>query len=78
MNIKLLKSKMVLAGDTQKELAEYLSICQLAMSNKMLGKVQFKANEIAKIVWKYDLTAQETHDIFFGKEVEVLEESYRG
>lgn len=77
MNIKLLKSKMVLAGDTQKELAEYLSICQLAMSNKMLGKAQFKADEIAKIVWKYDLTAQETYDIFFGSGVKVIEESNR-
>lgn len=75
MNIKLLKSKMVLAGDTQKELAEHLSICPLALSNKMLGKAQFKANEIAKIVWKYDLTAQETHDIFFKKGVEVIDES---
>lgn len=72
MNVKLLRSKMVLAGDTQKELAEYLSICQLALSNKMLGKVQFKAEEIAKIIWKYNLTPQETHDIFFGNGVEVI------
>lgn len=72
MNVKLLRSKMVLAGDTQKELAEYLSICQLALSNKMLGKVQFKAEEIAKIIWKYDLTPQETHDIFFGNGVDVI------
>lgn len=72
MNVKLLRSKMVLAGDTQKELAEYLSICQLALSNKMLGKVQFKAEEIAKIIWRYNLTPQETHDIFFGNGVEVI------
>ena len=72
MNVKLLRSKMVLAGDTQKELAEYLSICQLALSNKMLGKVQFKAEEIAKIIWRYNLTPQETHDIFFGNGVNVI------
>ena len=72
MNVKLLRSKMVLAGDTQKELAEHLSICPLALSNKMLGKAQFKAEEIAKIIWKYDLTPQETHDIFFGNGVNVI------
>lgn len=72
MNVKLLRSKMVLAGDTQKELAEHLSICPLALSNKMLGKTQFKTEEITKIIWKYDLTPQETHDIFFGNGVEVI------
>lgn len=70
MNIKLLRSKMVLSGDSQKDLAEHLSLSQMAMSHKMTGKVQFKAEEIGKIVWKYDLTPQETHEIFFGNEVE--------
>lgn len=78
MNIKLLKSKMVLAGDNQKDLAEHLSLSENAMSFKMNGKAQFKADEIAKIVWKYDLTAQETHEIFFGKGVEAIEESNCG
>lgn len=77
MNIKLLKSKMVLAGDNQRELAEYLSLSPLAVSNKMTGKAQFKAEEIGKIVWKYNLTPQETHEIFF-KGVEELETIDRG
>lgn len=75
MNIKLLKSKMVLAGDTQRQLADYLSLSQMAMSHKMTGKVQFKVEEIGKIAWKYNLTAQETYEIFLGKGVESIEES---
>lgn len=78
MNQKLLKSKIVLHGDSQNELANYLGLSKTAMSHKMTGKVQFKAEEIAKIIWKYDLTAQETHDIFFGSGVTVIEESNRG
>ena len=77
MNVKKLKAKMVLANDTQKSLSEYLGICTLAMSNKMLGKAQFKADEIAKITWKYNLTAKETYDIFFkgAEDVETIERS---
>lgn len=78
MNIKLLKSKMLFAGDSQLSLAKYLDLSENSMSQKMTGKTQFKASEIGKIVWKYDLTAQETHDIFFGNGVNVLEESDRG
>lgn len=75
MNQKLLRSKMVLAGDSQKNLAEHLELSENAMSFKMNGKVQFKAEEIAKIVWRYNLTPQETHEMFFGKEATTLEES---
>lgn len=78
MDIKLLKTKMFFAGDSQVSLAKYLELSANSMSNKMTGKVQFKAEEIAKIVWKYNLTAQETYDIFFGEGGEVIEESNRG
>ena len=76
MNIKLLKSKMLFAGDSQVDLAKHLGLSCNSMSQKMTGKVQFKAEEIGKIVWKYDLTAQETHDIFFAKGVTNLETSH--
>ena len=78
MNIKLLRAKMVMAGDNQNKLREVLGLSGNAMSYKMNGKVQFKAEEIAKIVWRYNLTPQETHEIFFGREVKTIEESDRG
>lgn len=78
MNIKLLRAKMVMAGDNQNRLREALGLSGNAMSFKMNGKAQFKAEEIAKIVWRYNLTPQETHDIFFGSEVKHIEESDRG
>ncbi len=71
MNQKLLRIKMLSNDDTQLKLAEYLGLSMTAMSQKMNGKVQFKAEEIGKIVWKYNLTPQETHDIFFGNGVNV-------
>lgn len=67
MNIKLLKAKMLFASDNQVKLARYLDVSENCMSQKMNGKVQFKAEEIAKIAWKYNLTAQETYDIFFSE-----------
>lgn len=78
MNIKLLRAKMVMAGDNQNRLRESLGLSGNAMSYKMMGKTQFKAEEIAKIVWRYNLTPQETHEIFFGREVETIAESDRG
>ena len=78
MNQKLLRIKMLNFGDSQSDLAKYLELSGNTMSHKMNGKAQFKANEIAKIVGKYNLTAQETHDIFFGSGVNVLEESNCG
>ena len=73
MNQKLLRVKMLMAEDSQGDLAKYLDLSNTAMSQKMNGKVQFKAEEIAKIVWKYNLTPQETYEIFFGNGVNVIE-----
>lgn len=78
MNIKLLKSKMILTGDNQHDLAKHLELSENSMSSKMNGKTQFKTEEIAKIVWRYNLTAQETYDIFFGSGVEHIETDNRG
>lgn len=78
MNIKLLRCKMLMAGDSQNQLAEELGLSKVSMSFKMNGKAQFKAEEIAKIVWRYNLTAQETYDIFFGSGVKHIDESDRG
>lgn len=78
MNIKLLRAKMVMAGDNQNRLREALGLSGNTMSSKMNGKAQFKAEEIAKIVWRYNLTPQETHDIFFGSGVKHIDESDRG
>ena len=71
MNQKLLRIKMLNGNDNQSQLAEYLGLSPVTMSQKMTGKTQFKAEEIAKIVWKYNLTPQETYEIFFGNGVNV-------
>lgn len=67
MNIALLKSKMALNGDTQTTLAEYLGVTNNTMSNKMIGKYEFKHSEIEAIARRYKLTAEELTTIFFNE-----------
>lgn len=63
-NTKLLKSKMVLNGDTVSSLAESLGVNRQNMSIKLNGKRDFKQTEIAKIAKRYRLTYQELKEIF--------------
>lgn len=69
MKVKLLKSKMVLNGDTQKKLAEYMGISENALMWKLQGKYDFKTKEIEFIGRRYQLTISELCEIFFGREV---------
>ncbi len=66
MNKEMLRSVMVLNGDTNKELAEYLEISEASVSAKMNeNKTEFKQKEIAKIRDKYNLSAEQIEAIFF-------------
>lgn len=66
MNKELLRSIMVLHGDTNKDLAELLEISEQSVSAKINENgTEFKQGEIAKIVGKYSLTPEQTQSIFF-------------
>lgn len=66
MNKELLRSIMVLHGDTNRDLAELLEISEQSVSNKMNENgSEFKQGEIAKIKTKYNLTAEQVEAIFF-------------
>jgi len=57
---------MVLHGDTNKSLAEYLGIAEQSVCNKINENgTEFKQGEIAKIKKKYFLSAKEIEEIFF-------------
>lgn len=65
MNTNLLKAKMKLHNDTQRELADYLGIVISNVSFKINGKQPFNADEIRKMKKRYNLTAEEIDEIFF-------------
>ena len=67
LNKNMLKSVMVLHGDTQETLAEYLGISAPTLSLKMneTNGAEFTQGEIKKIILRYDLTAEQTMKIFF-------------
>lgn len=64
-NTRLLKSKMILKGDTTIALAEHLGVNRQNASIKINGKRDFKQSEIAKIIRRYNLTDQEIRAIFW-------------
>ena len=70
MNVNLLRSKMMLKGHRDKDLAEVLRITQASISSKMNMITTFDQREISKIVHYYELTPNETHSIFFEGECE--------
>lgn len=67
MNKNLLRSVMVLHDDTNITLAEYLGISDSTLSLKMneTNGAEFTQGEIKKIIKRYDLTAEQTLQIFF-------------
>ena len=70
MNAPKLRSIMVLNGDTNKDLANYLGISEQSVSNKINENgTEFKRWEIARIKEKYNLSAEEVEEIFFNPEV---------
>lgn len=65
MQMKLLKSKIRLHGETQTTLAEALGITTRAMNCKINGHRQFKADEIKIIKERYALSDSDIAQIFF-------------
>ena len=68
MNVKLFRSIMVLHNDTNKTLADFLKVSEQTVCNKINENgTQFKQNEIAMLVKRYNLTAEQISDIFFNQ-----------
>ena len=65
----LLEAKMKIFGDTQSDLAEALEISLSTFNYKLNGKSEFTRDEIQKIKERYNLTAEEIDEIFFGQDV---------
>ena len=66
MNKALLRSVMVLHGDTNKTLAEYLGISEKSVNDKINEKgTEFKQGEIAAIKKRYSLADEQVGEIFF-------------
>ena len=66
MKSNLLKSKMVLKGDTLASLSKILDCTIPTLCNKMNGHRPFKAEEIKIISDHYQLTNKEIKEIFLG------------
>lgn len=70
MNVKLLKSKMVLYGDEDfvSAISKLLEISRQTASSKLHGKTTFTQTEIATISRYYGLTAEDIENIFVGED----------
>jgi hypothetical protein len=58
---------MALKGHRDKNLAQLLGITSGAISTKFKGITEFSRSDILKIIQCYDLTQEETHNIFFNE-----------
>ena len=68
MNKNLLRSVMVMHGDTNATLAEFLGITEQSVSNKINENgTEFKQGEIAKIKERYNLDSNMVDRIFFAE-----------
>lgn len=56
---------MALYEDSLETLAKYLGVTRQTLSQKIDGTAEFKRNEIEKIIVRYELTPEETREIFF-------------
>jgi predicted transcriptional regulator len=66
MNGAMLRSIMVLHGDTNRDIASLLNISEASVSAKINEKgTEFKQGEIAKIKERYNLNAEQIELIFF-------------
>ena len=70
MNTRKLKSKMVLYGDSQSDLAKALGISLSRLNAKInCNNADFRQNEILFICERYDLSSEEVNEIFFESKV---------
>lgn len=70
MNYKLFRSLMVLNGDTNATLADYLGLTSQSISNKINENgAEFKQGEIFKLKLRWKLDAEMIDRIFFDEQV---------
>lgn len=69
MNSNILKAVMVRNNDTQEKLAEFLGLQVSGVNARINGKIDFRRSEINAIRARYNLTAEETVEIFFDENV---------
>jgi hypothetical protein len=69
VNVRLLKSKMVLHDDTPDILAGVLGVHRATMFAKMRGDAEFYVRDIMTIKNRYNLSAEDVDAIFFAPEV---------
>lgn len=76
MNVKLLKSKMILYGDEEftNAISNLLGISRQTASAKLKGESEFTQSEIKMISQHYHLSADDIKNIFVGDD----DESKRG
>lgn len=66
MNTAMLRSIMILHGDTNKDIAAVLGISEQSVSAKINENgTEFKQGEIAILKDKYNLTPEQVDQIFF-------------
>ena len=65
MNTSNLKAAMAKHNDTQEKLAEFLGLQVSGVNARINGRVEFRRSEINAIRERYELSAEETIDIFF-------------
>lgn len=66
MNKTLFRSIMVLHGDTDQTLADYLGISKKSVNDKINeNKTEFRKREIDAIKLRYELTPEQVIAIFF-------------
>lgn len=64
LNKRLLNSKMVLNGRTQRDLSKFLGISEVAVNKKFQGVLRFNVNDIRRIKEYLKLTDSEVVEIF--------------
>ncbi|MBB6625216.1 helix-turn-helix transcriptional regulator [Clostridium gasigenes] len=72
MNENLLKSKRVLRGFTQKDLAKNIGVSEKTFNHKEQGKIVFKPNEIIGVSDILKLTISEINEIFFNNNLPIV------
>lgn len=69
VNTQLIRSVIVKNGDTQALLASALGLAVSALNARIHGQVDFRRKEINLIRKRYNLSPEETMDIFFSEAV---------
>lgn len=78
MNKTLFNIFMLKNRDTQATLAEAMGLPQSALSVRINGKTEFRQGEINFIRKRWNLSDQETVDIFFTEEVSEKDTAKKG